>query len=53
MRCETNERAARAGGVSVPAIEKRVSSVLRKMRVETRVGAARVYLRAAGRAHGG
>lgn len=36
-----------------PAIEKRMSSVLRKMRVETRVGAVREYLRAAGRAHGG
>ena len=44
-RLETNERAAQAEGVSVPTIEKRISSVIRKMHVETRVGAVREYLR--------
>ena len=44
-RLETNERAAQAEGVSVPTIEKRISSVIRKMHVETRVGAVRKYLR--------
>jgi DNA-binding CsgD family transcriptional regulator len=42
---ETNERVAQAEGVSVPTIEKRMSSVIRKMRVETRVGAVREFLR--------
>jgi DNA-binding CsgD family transcriptional regulator len=52
VRYETNERVAAAEGVSVPTIEKRVTSVLRKMRVETRVGAVREFLRSddAGRA---
>jgi DNA-binding CsgD family transcriptional regulator len=45
VRYETNEGAARAEGVSVPTIEKRMSAVLRKMRVETRVGAVREFLR--------
>ena len=31
-RLETNERAAQADGVSVPTIEKRISSVIRKQR---------------------
>ena len=44
-RLETNERAAQAEGVSVPTIEKRMSSLIRKMRVETRVGAVRELLR--------
>jgi DNA-binding CsgD family transcriptional regulator len=44
-RLETNERAAHAEGVSVPTIEKRMSSVIRKMHVETRVGAVREFLR--------
>ncbi len=44
-RLETNERAAQAEGVSVPTIEKRVSAVIRKMHVATRVGAVREYLR--------
>jgi len=44
-RLETNERAAQAEGVSVPTIEKRMSSVIRKMHVETRVGAVREFLR--------
>ncbi len=44
-RLETNERAAQAEGVSVPTIEKRISAVIRKMHVATRVGAVREYLR--------
>lgn len=44
-RLETNERAAQAEGVSVATIEKRMSSVIRKMHVETRVGAVREFLR--------
>ena len=44
VRYETNERVAEAEGVSVPTIEKRVSSVIRKMGVETRVGAVREFL---------
>jgi DNA-binding CsgD family transcriptional regulator len=44
-RLETNERAAQAEGVSVPTIEKRMSSIISKMHVETRVGAVREYLR--------
>jgi DNA-binding CsgD family transcriptional regulator len=47
-RLETNQRAAHAEGVSVPTIEKRMSSVIRKMQVETRVGAVREYLLPAG-----
>jgi len=47
-RLETNERTAQAEGVSVPTIEKRMSSVIRKMHVETRVGAVREYLRSTG-----
>jgi DNA-binding CsgD family transcriptional regulator len=47
-RLETNERAAQAEGVSVPTIEKRMSSVIRKMHVETRVGAVREFLRPTG-----
>lgn len=39
---------AAAEGVSVPTIEKRMSAVLRKMRVETRVGAVREFLRSGG-----
>jgi DNA-binding CsgD family transcriptional regulator len=45
VRYETNERVAQAEGVSVPTIEKRMSSVIHKMRVETRVGAVREFLR--------
>ena len=45
MRHETNERAAAVEGVSVPTIEKRMTSVIRKMNVETRVGAVREFLR--------
>ena len=45
-RLETNERAAAAEGVSIPTIEKRISSVIHKMHVETRVGAVREFLRA-------
>jgi DNA-binding CsgD family transcriptional regulator len=45
VRHETNERVAEAEGVSVPTIEKRVSSIIHKMRVETRVGAVREFLR--------
>lgn len=52
VRYETNERVAQAEGVSVPTIEKRMSSVLRKMRVETRVGAVREFLRSAGHGPG-
>jgi DNA-binding CsgD family transcriptional regulator len=48
VRYETNERVAAAEGVSVPTIEKRMSAVLRKVRVETRVGAVREFLRAGG-----
>jgi DNA-binding CsgD family transcriptional regulator len=44
-RLETNERAAQAEGVSVPTIEKRMSSIISKMHVETRVGAVREYVR--------
>ncbi len=44
-RLETNERTAQAEGVSVPTIEKRMSSVIRKMHVETRVGAVCEFLR--------
>ena len=44
-RLETNERTAQTEAVSVPTIEKRMSSVIRKMRVETRVGAVREFLR--------
>jgi DNA-binding CsgD family transcriptional regulator len=44
-RLETNKRAAQAEGVSVPTIEKRMSSLIRKMHVETRVGAVREFLR--------
>jgi DNA-binding CsgD family transcriptional regulator len=47
-RYETNERVAAAEGVSVPTIEKRMSSGLRKLRVETRVGAVREFLRSGG-----
>jgi DNA-binding CsgD family transcriptional regulator len=45
VRHETNERVAEAEGVSVPTIEKRMSSIIRKMQVETRVGAVREFLR--------
>jgi DNA-binding CsgD family transcriptional regulator len=48
VRYETNERAAQAEGVSVPTIEKRMSAVIRKMRVDTRVGAVREFLRSSG-----
>jgi DNA-binding CsgD family transcriptional regulator len=44
VRYETNERAAAAEGVSVPTIEKRMTSVMRKMNVESRVGAVREFL---------
>lgn len=53
VRYETNERAAAAEGVSVPTIEKRMTSVIRKMSVETRVGAVREFLRAAGTGQAG
>src|SRR5258706_5298487 len=42
---ETNERVAEAEGVSVPTIEKRMSSIIHKLQVETRVGAVREFLR--------
>ena len=42
---ETNERVAQVEGVSIPTIEKRASSIIHKMRVESRVGAVREYLR--------
>lgn len=45
VRYETNERVAAAEGVSVPTIEKRMTSVMRKMGVESRVGAVREFLR--------
>jgi len=45
VRYETNERVAEAEGVSVPTIEKRMSSIIHKMRVETRVGTVREFLR--------
>lgn len=45
VRYETNERTAAAEGVSIPTIEKRMTSVIRKMNVETRVGAVREFLR--------
>lgn len=48
VRYETNERVAQAEGVSVPTIEKRMSSVIRKLQVETRVGAVREFLRSIG-----
>jgi DNA-binding CsgD family transcriptional regulator len=44
VRHETNERVAEAEGVSVPTIEKRMSSIIHKMQVETRVGAVREFL---------
>jgi DNA-binding CsgD family transcriptional regulator len=53
VRHETNESVAQAEGVSVPTIEKRMSSVIRKMGVETRVGAVREFLRSPGGASGG
>ena len=45
VRHETNERAAAVEGVTVATIEKRMTSVIRKMNVETRVGAVREFLR--------
>ena len=45
VRYETNERVAEAEGVSVPTIEKRMSSIIHKMQVDTRVGAVREFLR--------
>ncbi len=45
VRYETNDRVAEAEGVSVPTIEKRMSSIIHKMQVETRVGAVREFLR--------
>ncbi len=45
VRYETNDRVADAEGVSVPTIEKRMSSIIHKMQVETRVGAVREFLR--------
>lgn len=48
VRYETNDRVAQVEGVSVPTIEKRMSSVIRKMRVQTRVGAVREFLRSSG-----
>jgi DNA-binding CsgD family transcriptional regulator len=44
VRYETNERVADAEGVSIPTIEKRMSSIIRKMQVESRVGAVREFL---------
>lgn len=43
---ETNERVAQAEGVAIPTIEKRMSSIIHKMQVESRVGAVREFLRA-------
>ena len=45
-RYETNQRVAKVEGVSVATIEKRVTAILQKMRVETRVGAVREFIRA-------
>ena len=45
VRYETNDRVAEAEGVSIPTIEKRMSSIIHKMQVETRVGAVREFLR--------
>jgi DNA-binding CsgD family transcriptional regulator len=45
VRYETNERVAEVEGVSVPTIEKRMSSIIHKMQVESRVGAVREFLR--------
>jgi DNA-binding CsgD family transcriptional regulator len=45
VRHEPNERVSEAEGVSVPTIEKRMSSIIHKMQVETRVGAVREFLR--------
>jgi DNA-binding CsgD family transcriptional regulator len=45
VRHEINERVGEAEGVSVPTIEKRKSSIIHKMQVETRVGAVREFLR--------